>query len=340
MKRNWTSTLSLLLALMLLAALMAACGAQGGTAPVEPVADGEEVDLPDGEGIVADIGPLLDEAVPLADGPLLGTMLNVSASGTLVKENASAVIDYPNTKDGYVMVKWTGERDAKIKVLLKGPSGTTYQYNLRTDGQYDAFPFSDGNGAYKVGVYKNTSGTKYSTTLSVDVTVAMTDEFAPFIRPNQYVNYNPDSAVVKKAAEICADATGNLQKVDKVYAWVVSRIVYDYDKAATVQSGYLPNVDEILSTRKGICFDYAALMSAMLRSQNVPVKLVVGYTGNVYHAWISVYSETEGWIEGKIYFNGKEWKLMDPTFAAGSKGSAEVQEYIGNGANYTSKYLY
>ena len=44
MKRNWTSTLSLLLALMLLAALMAACGAQSGTAPVEPVADGEEVD--------------------------------------------------------------------------------------------------------------------------------------------------------------------------------------------------------------------------------------------------------------------------------------------------------
>ena len=36
MKRNWTSTLSLLLALMLLAALMAACGAQGGTLPWNP----------------------------------------------------------------------------------------------------------------------------------------------------------------------------------------------------------------------------------------------------------------------------------------------------------------
>ena len=127
MKRNWTSTLSLLLALMLLAALMAACGAQGGTAPVEPVADGEEVDLPDGEGIVADIGPLLDEAVPLADGPLLGTMLNVSAPGILVKENASAVIDYSNTKDGYVMAKWSEGGSPKLKVLVKGPSGTTYQ---------------------------------------------------------------------------------------------------------------------------------------------------------------------------------------------------------------------
>ncbi|MBR4425582.1 MAG: transglutaminase domain-containing protein, partial [Oscillospiraceae bacterium] len=176
--------------------------------------------------------------------------------------------------------------------------------------------------------------------LSVDVTVAMSDEFAPFVRPNQYVNYNTDSAVVKKAAEICAGVTENLQKVDKVYTWVINKISYDYDKAATVQSGYVPNVDEILSSRKGICFDYAALMSAMLRSQGVPVKLVVGYTGDVYHAWISVYSEKEGWVEGKIYFNGKEWKLMDPTFASGGKGSSEVQNYIGNGANYTSKYLY
>lgn len=340
MKNNWKRTLSLLLALMMLAALMAACGAQNTPAPASEVADEEEVDLPEGEGIEADIGPLLDEAVPLADGPLLSTMLTVSAPGTLVKENASAVIDYSNTKDGYVMIKWLGERDAKIKALLKGPSGTTYQYNLRTDGQYDAFPFSDGNGTYKVGVYKNTSGTKYSTALSVDVTVAMNDEFAPFVRPNQYVNYNTESAVVKKAAEICAGATENLQKVDKVYTWVINKITYDYDKAATVQSGYVPNVDEILSSRKGICFDYAALMSAMLRSQGVPVKLVVGYTGDVYHAWISVYSEKEGWVEGKIYFNGKEWKLMDPTFASGGKGSSEVQNYIGNGANYTSKYLY
>ena len=81
-------------------------------------------------------------------------------------------------------------------------------------------------------------------------------------------------------------------------------------------------------------------MSAMLRSQGVPVKLIVGYTGSAYHAWINVYSETEGWIEGQIYFNGNEWKLMDPTFASSGGNSESIRQYIGNGANYTAKYQY
>ena len=41
----------------------------------------------------------------------------------------------------------------------------------------------------------------------------------------------------------------------------------------------LPSVDETLKTKKGICFDYAALMTAMLRSQGIPTKLEIGYQG-------------------------------------------------------------
>ena len=121
---------------------------------------------------------------------------------------------------------------------------------------------------------------------------------------------------------------------------MVKNVTYDKQKAKPVKSGYLPVVDDTLKTKKGICFDYAALMSAMLRSQNVPVKLIVGYTGDVYHARINVWSETEGWIESKIYFDGKEWKLMDPTFASSGKQSASIMEYIGNGSNYSAKYQY
>lgn len=223
---------------------------------------------------------------------------------------------------------------------MKGPSGTTYQYNLRTDGQFDTFPLSDGSGGYTAGVYQNTSGTQYATVLTAAVTVQLADEFAPFIRPNQYVTYTEGSAAVKKAAELCQGATDNLDKVSKVYTFVINALTYDQQKAQTVKSGYLPNVDETLASGKGICLDYAALMAAMLRSQGVPVKLVVGYTDGVYHAWINVYSETEGWIDGKIYFDGTQWKLMDPTFASSGKQSDAIMQYIGNGDNYTAKYLY
>ena len=81
-------------------------------------------------------------------------------------------------------------------------------------------------------------------------------------------------------------------------------------------------------------------MAAMLRSQNVPVKLVVGWTGSQYHAWINVWSESDGWVEGMIYFNGQNWELMDPTFASSGKQSKRIMEYIGDGKNYKARFLY
>ncbi len=87
--------------------------------------------------------------------------------------------------------------------------------------------------------------------------------------------------------------------------------------ARTVKSGYLPDVDKVLERKKGICFDYAAVMTAMLRSLKIPCKLVIGYAGVEYHAWINVYSEDSGWMDGVVFFDGKTWRLLDPTFASG-----------------------
>ena len=80
-------------------------------------------------------------------------------------------------------------------------------------------------------------------------------------------------------------------------------------------------------------------MAAMLRSQGVPTKLVVGYSGDAYHAWISVYLKEIGWVDDIIEFNGKNWSLMDPTLAA-NNSSKSVAKYIGDGNNYTVKYSY
>ena len=124
------------------------------------------------------------------------------------------------------------------------------------------------------------------------------------------------------------------------YEYIKENIVYDYDKAAGDVTGYVPDPDQTLSSGKGICFDYASLAAAMLRSQGIPCKLVVGYAGTVYHAWINAYSQKQGWISNAIYFDGTTWKLMDPTFASTGNSSPEIMKYIGDGKNYTAKYLY
>ena len=128
--------------------------------------------------------------------------------------------------------------------------------------------------------------------------------------------------------------------MEKIYDYVVNTLTYDAKKAASVQSGYLPVLDDVLAAKTGICFDYASLMVGMLRSQGVPCKLVVGYAGTAYHAWINVWTEETGWIDGVIFFNGSEWQRMDPTFASSGKGSEAIMKYIGDGSHYTTKYLY
>ena len=260
------------------------------------------------------------------------------ASGTLVKKNGKAVIDYSNTKDGYVMVQYTAQTSKRLKAQVKGPT-TTYTYNLK-QGQWTVFPLSDGNGSYQVSVFQNVSGTRYTNELSQSFKVELTDEFAPFLRPNQYVDYSNAVNTLAKTKELTKGITDPLKQVAAIYDYVVKNLSYDYQKASTVKSGYLPVLDTVLAEKKGICFDYAALMAGMVRSLGIPCKLVVGYAGSAYHAWISIWTEESGWVDNVIFFNGTSWQRMDPTFASSGKQSASIMAYIGNGKNYTTKYLY
>ena len=200
-------------------------------------------------------------------------------------------------------------------------------------------PLSDGDGRYQAGIYRNVRGSEYAMVMLAEFEATLKDEFAPFLRPNQYVNYLSSPNTVQQGAELCAQLEHPLEKVAAVYDYVVQNVTYDEEKAATVQSGYLPNLDDILEIKKGICFDYAAMMTAMLRSQEVPCKLVVGYAGSIYHAWISVWTEENGWIDGAIFFDGHVWKRMDPTFVSSAENREEILEFVERG-NYTVKYLY
>lgn len=266
-------------------------------------------------------------------------MPEAQASGVLVEQNDKVVLDWSNTADGYIMIRYLGD-NGKVKVKIYGPTGSDYTYNLSLDGEYDVFPLSDGSGIYSVGVYENVSGNSYSTAFFYCMEAALKDEFAPFLLPNKYVDFTSDSLVAATAAQITADSESALEEINAIYEYTISNISYDYELAESVQSGYVPDVDAVLESGKGICFDYAALMTAMLRSVGIPTKLVVGYTGDLYHAWINTYTEESGWVEASIYFDGSQWKLMDPTFAANAGSRQDILEYIGNGANYTAKYLY
>ena len=248
------------------------------------------------------------------------------------------LLDLSHTADGYFGVRYSGSSE-KVKLQITTEDSITYTYSLPADGSDVIVSFADGDGAYRIGVYTNIEGTLYATEYVTEVTVALTDEFSPFLYPNQYVWFTADSAAVAAAAELAAPADTDLDVVNLVYNYVVENVTYDYDKAESVESGYLADVDETLETGKGICLDYAALMAAMLRSQGIPTRMEVGYAGTAYHAWISTYIGDIGWVNGIIAFDGSSWEIMDPTLDA-SQGAEALSKFITDGTQYVTYFLY
>jgi len=254
--------------------------------------------------------------------------------------NGSVYIDASNTAQGYIMMKYKKATDKKIKVQITKTQEETYTYNLPVDSTFCVLPLTQGDGVYKIVVYKNIQASEYTTVYEKKLSVQLENEFLPFLYPNQYVNFTVQSKAVQEAEELVTDAQDELDVVSIIYNYVVGALSYDYEKAKTVQAGYLPDVDEILEKKEGICFDYAALMCCMLRSLSIPTKLVIGYVGEIYHAWISVYITDIGWINNIIEFDGKNWKLMDPTFDSTSGSDKKVLKKINDSVDYIEKYAY
>lgn len=262
--------------------------------------------------------------------------LTPTSPETNVLASDTALIDISNAGSGYVCAAYYGTC-GKVKLQITGPDGVTYTYNLSGGKEY--FPLSAQSGVYTFGIYENIVDNQYGINLSESVNISITNSFGAFLYPNQYCMFNSGYTTVAKASELAYSANSDLDVISNVYNYVINNISYDYNKAVNVASGYVSNVDHILSVKCGICLDYAAVMTCMLRSQGIPTRLEVGYAGSAYHAWISTYVNEVGWINGMISFDGVHWSLMDPTFAATSS-EAELASFIGDGSNYVVKYVY
>ena len=246
-----------------------------------------------------------------------------------------ALIDLSAAEEGYVAVSVSAETRIKVQVLK---DEWVYTYDVASDGTPSFLPLQCGDGLYTFRIMENVAESRYAQLFSTDREVKLLDEFQPFLRSNDYACYSESSASVSKAAELASVCSNRLEVVSAVYSFVCENIRYDYEKAAAVQTGYLPDVDETLRSGKGICFDYAALAAAMLRSQGIPTKVIFGYVApdNLYHAWNMFYTEESGWVTVSFEVSAESWNRIDLTFSAGGADDA----FIGNGTNYIDVYIY
>ena len=271
------------------------------------------------------------EFIPYAAPPFASSQYHED----LAEGDGVSFVDLSAVSEGYVAVSVSSAKRLKFQVLK---DDATYNYDIASDGTPSVLPLQCGDGHYVFRVMENIEGSKYAQIYLTECDVTLLDEFQPFLRPSDYSNYAPDSACVKKAAELAAECGSALEVVSAVYDYICRTVVYDREKAATVQSGYLPVPDETMLTGKGICFDYASLAAAMLRSQGIPTKVIFGYVSpnDLYHAWNMFYTEESGWVTVKFEVSADTWTRMDLTFSAGGA----PDEFVGDGSNYADLYSY
>ncbi|RHQ92063.1 transglutaminase domain-containing protein [Ruminococcus sp. AF21-42] len=258
------------------------------------------------------------------------------APGKKTLGTSPLVLDISDTDQGYLTAV-SDSTDQMMNVQLTAEDGVVYSYFI-SPGESAVIPFSSGSSTYQVSCYQQISDSQYAALYADTLEIKLANEFLPFLYPNQYVNFTPDSEASKLALSMVSEDTSDIDALQTIYNYVVSHVTYDYDLADTVASGYLPNVDETLQTGKGICFDYAALTAAMLRSCDIPCKLQIGYAGDIKHAWINVYIRSRGWVDKAVEFSGDSWSRMDPTFDSNSEDKDTIQEYIGDNNNYTVQF--
>ena len=106
-----------------------------------------------------------------------------------------------------------------------------------------------------------------------------------------------DTQTEELADEVCVDSDTDAEKAQAIYNWMIANFEYDYDYQTLLQ--YF-DVRRTLSTRNGVCYDFANLFAAFCRSQNIPCYVVDGtpYDRSMEdHTW------------NRVYYDGCWWDL-------------------------------
>ncbi|MGI5892717.1 MAG: transglutaminase-like domain-containing protein [Bacillota bacterium] len=236
----------------------------------------------------------------------LWLILIIAVSIIIATSAPALAVGYFNTDnitEGLIHV--TCSDGGKVKLMVQ-KGDKKYTYDVNSAGLRETFPLQLGNGAYKISLLKNTSGNSYKLIASKNLEVNIKDPHAVYLSSIQIIRWNVDSKAVAKAVELTKDTSDLGQKAKILWDYVIKNNTYDYGKLSKLPPGYIPVPDNTFIERRGICYDFASLYAAMLRSQGTPAKLVKGYAPkNVvgYHAWNEVYDVNRG-----------QWIVVDSTY--------------------------
>ena len=120
---------------------------------------------------------------------------------------------------------------------------------------------------------------------------ALPDDALRYLLPSRYC---PSDLMADIAMEAVGDAAPGWDQAEAIRAWIHAHIRYEYG-ASNASTWAL----DTMSTRTGVCRDFAHLGIALCRNRDIPARMVTGYLHGLtpmdLHAWF------EAFVGGRWY---------------------------------------
>lgn len=225
-------------------------------------------------------------------------------------------LDTNTVTKGYVKIAYTNESNNKMKVLVE-KDNIKYSYDFDGQGKYENYSLNMGDGEYNIYLLENTEGKNYMIIDEWNIEAKIDSENDTYTISNKIVNWESSTAVIEKAALLTKGLKSDEDKSKAIYNYIINNVKYDLKKQKSISTGYVPNIEEIMTSKGGICYDFAAIYAGMLRSVGISTKLIMGTSKNVkgYHAW------------NEVFING-EWLIVDTSYdSQATQVKAKVNMY-------------
>lgn len=155
-----------------------------------------------------------------------------------------------------------------------------------------------------------------------------------------------NSLIISKAKSLFKGISNPYSKAKKAYEFVNLNMDYNYSSSYS-NKGAL----SALKTHNGVCFDYSALMVALLRASGVPARIATGYWVNssssvqngdyLRHAWVEFYLPQYGWIpaEPTVSYTSSGKKIVPYNYFSSLPNSDHiVTSYLTNSTTTNIRY--
>lgn len=202
---------------------------------------------------------------------------DLSTQATIIKSLKPAPTTTRLDADGNVLAEYTLAAYQKLTVVAQLEGQVSYRdYNLAKSGTATDIP---------------------------------ADLVANYTKATHY--WPTDGAVAAAAKSVTKQNAKVVDNVHAIYRYVIDKLTYNNDKIKfNVRQGA---AKALANPQNAICLEYADLMIAMLRSQAIPARMVVGYAyaGSIKSS-PAVADSLHAWVEA--YVPGIGWMTVDPTW--------------------------